>query len=1244
MELNANANNTTDCSLSKRKRQDNNDENIEPPIPILNVVNPSVRPFSSLSFARALIHTCSRTLLSSSPASFASSPASVSAFPCSLSASSASSGSPCASSSFVWPALVEHALNCTVSPGSCIAPFERCGEMRAAIQFFATMSDARCAALVSSTVWAPCANAMHVLRERARRLHPRVLGTVTLSTHLQLSARLVAMAAPAQPSLARLVSMAASLSNIVFHVRITRAPNPLLTDEDSEIVETYDEDACIATAAADLLAQAPATGGACDVCLRGALHYKIHTMYCVQCRKRILPTSCWYRTKDAYCIVCEACAMAQRKDSSKRQGRPWGRDNKLVFFKDLLLVKHSVPAQENWVRCACGSWAHSVCALHSSLWSVAYVCWRCAVAVAPSLVPAFPPAPSPDFSPAPAPASAFPPASSGIHYTGGAAELPRTRLSDAVDTRIRKKLHEHASSICVFSRIVSVTDRTFFTPPATLELFAEHLPSQIEYRAKTLLLFWRNAGIDVVIFAALVYECYDDCYGGDVRYTANARTAYLSYIDSVALLQPASLRSVVFRETLVAYFEHLRDIGFNRLLLWSCPPAPGDDYVLHCHPDTQCMPSAQKLWAWYKQVAQTAVSAGVVHSYLPLADVFFSSPTASALEQCMKTPLFPDDCIVDSMEETSSKSNIVNRRKLVRTSLEGVSQMSQMSQAVAKDARPCLVLPSPSPPQSPTTDSLLSDSLLSSRLRRLSSASDSVSDTASSSSSSRAAFLPTSDAEKNARKIRDCFTQKTSPQYLVLNLRTSCSTCHAFFTTGARAWKCLQCVDPSNVLCNACFDALPPFGPSSLQPATCAEHSHMFASAFGETSIPSRDAVSPIPVVRDKCTLTFSPLFSSRDLLLASCRAHNFQFDSLRHARFSSDMLLWYATHPHVDSLFRSCSACSKTITSNLLLSCRLCVDFYLCLPCHQQQQQQHCNSNSSSSVPPPTGKVHSHACFSATIVKLNELSCVVATDERAAQNTQFCEIFRQQNVVLDLLCAALPHAITCASVTCHVTMCARVRALLQDQERRSVIHALVALHARKCTSQHASCSIAECAGIKHELRNRKSTAAFNDARLRMMAGMAGKGTSALSISTPIPASASASSLPLPSSSPRSRAGINMFYLLNHTASDCAEMQEDLMKITTRLASLCAALSITHGSDAVVVLKRNTETRIRNETRELIRTSSKIGVLEEIPWDVHRELYVMSKTLSAIRQLQLQPATPVSCSADATFASAAVVG
>ena len=103
-------------------------------------------------------------------------------------------------------------------------------------------------------------------------------------------------------------------------------------------------------------------------------------------------------------------------------------------------------------------------------------------------------------------------------------------------------------------------------------------------------------------------------------------------------------------------------------------------------------------------------------------------------------------------------------------------------------------------------------------------------------------------------------------------------------------------------------------------------------------------------------------------------------------------------------------------------------------------------------------------------------------------------------------------------------------------------------------------------------------------------------------------------------------------------------MQEDLMKITARLASLCAALSITHGSDAVVVLKRDTETRIRNETRELIRTSSKIGVLEEIPWDVHRELYVMSKTLSAIRQLQLQPATPVSCSADATFASAAVVG
>jgi hypothetical protein len=51
---------------------------------------------------------------------------------------------------------------------------------------------------------------------------------------------------------------------------------------------------------------------------------------------------------------------------------------------------------------------------------------------------------------------------------------------------------------------------------------------------------------------------------------------------------------VVHAEILVGYLESLRARGFLSMMLWGCPPLPGDDYVIYCHPPDQKIPKPER--------------------------------------------------------------------------------------------------------------------------------------------------------------------------------------------------------------------------------------------------------------------------------------------------------------------------------------------------------------------------------------------------------------------------------------------------------------------------------------------------------------------------------------------------------------------------------------------------------------------------------------------------------------------------
>ena len=127
-------------------------------------------------------------------------------------------------------------------------------------------------------------------------------------------------------------------------------------------------------------------------------------------------------------------------------------------------------------------------------------------------------------------------------------------------------------------------------------------------RTKTIALFKRIHGIDVIVFILFAQEYDNNCP------MPNNRKVYISYLDSLVYMAYSKVRTIIFQSIIVSYFKWVKARGFHHVYLWICPPKRGENYILYCHPKWQRTPGSDRLRKWYKQIIEICKKSNIVIS------------------------------------------------------------------------------------------------------------------------------------------------------------------------------------------------------------------------------------------------------------------------------------------------------------------------------------------------------------------------------------------------------------------------------------------------------------------------------------------------------------------------------------------------------------------------------------------------------------------------------------------------------
>uniref|UniRef100_A0A7M5VDT5 histone acetyltransferase n=1 Tax=Clytia hemisphaerica TaxID=252671 RepID=A0A7M5VDT5_9CNID len=314
----------------------------------------------------------------------------------------------------------------------------------------------------------------------------------------------------------------------------------------------------------------------------------------------------YYSYQDRY-HYCENCFNAFEGDSIN-----FGEDtilektsnNSNVPKSDFKKKKNDHLDKEPFVECTeCKRKMHQVCVLHLDfIWENGFVCDGCRESK-----------------------------SLGERKENrfNAKRLPQTKLGEHIEKRVNGYLKTAENSDTagyVHIRVVSSQNKSVDVRPGMRDRYSkEGFPESFPYRARALFAFEEIDGVDVCFFGMHTQEFGSDCP------EPNRNRIYLSYLDSVHFFRPRHLKTNVYWEILIGYFEFCKKRGFHWAHIWSCPPSEGDDYIFHCHPPEQKIPKSKRLVEWYKRMLEKSEKDDVLVEY---KDIY-----TQAINDLVKSPL-----------------------------------------------------------------------------------------------------------------------------------------------------------------------------------------------------------------------------------------------------------------------------------------------------------------------------------------------------------------------------------------------------------------------------------------------------------------------------------------------------------------------------------------------------------------------------------------------------------------------------
>jgi E1A/CREB-binding protein len=515
---------------------------------------------------------------------------------------------------------------------------------------------------------------------------------------------------------------------------------------------------------------------------------------------------------------------------------------------------------------------------------------------------------------------------------------------------------------------------------------------------------------------------------------------YISYLDSIQYMMPSCYRTTIYQGLIVEYLRYVKQRGFHTAHIWSCPPAPGDDYIFHCHPSKQLIPRDEMLRKWYLDTLEKAKDEGIVINIRTMHEEYFegnedeeNAPDPTCL------PYFEGDYIPGELE------NIIKQVSLEETGKFADGLISKRE-----------VISKGKVSKKPESNDLCQDLVM----QRLGKAMGNMKQNflvAHLRSRSFAAAVERGDDVSNWMEEGDlsyiegiCMGGKNSA-HNKLNLTAESERIpeESIYSIGAdgatdqlNEIEEKSCVSSSNKVSNELHNlnaTIEAFAASTMK-----------KTLIGDTI--------------DKDEPQEIEMFESRQQFLNYCQTNHFQFDELRRAKHTSMMILFQLHHPHIPKFIPQCGACFRDITYGSRYHCKACSNFDLCEACFKpvtsgqwvDRGPQYCHDKSHEFA---TISVEAHL----TVQKSREdQSRTFAVHLKLLSHTARCEgppkctlnnCSRMKNY--------FDHLQSCKKVpkkSCKI--CNRLLALLT-------------VHARSCDAGKGKCPLPYCDRIREVLRRR---------------------------------------------------------------------------------------------------------------------------------------------------------------------------